>query len=214
MQTKPLARSEGLLLERIDDEQVAYDLESKEAHCLSALAAAVFDSCDGQTSVEKIATVASARLGETVEQEQVLDTLAQLEERNLLDTAGRRGGLSRRQLIQRGAVAAASVPVITSILAPSPAAASTPTCGTILCCPCGTGAVGQPCCEHGTAFQCNCTAAESGASCKQCKPSGPAGGAGTTPTCQGFFPGTGFPPGVSQTANGPCPCNLSACTTA
>lgn len=210
VQSRPLARSEGLLIEHVADETVAYDTESKAAHCLSPLAATLFQHCDGRRSIDQLAIATSERLGEPVDSARVLDALAQLDERNLLVDGN--GGLSRRDVIRRttmiGAGAIASAPLITSIIAPTPAAAATPTCGLIVCCPCGTGDTGQPCCNAPTAMQCTCTAAEG--TCKQCKP---AGAASTDARCAQLFPSTGgFPPGVTTTANGPCPCNRSVCS--
>ena len=203
----PQVRPDGLLVEQVGDEVVVYDTDSKEAHCLSPLAAAVFNHCDGQTRVDHLPAAVSASLGETVDAERVGDALVQLEERKLLAApVATRAGVSRRDLLRRTAAvgaAAAAVPLIVSIVAPTPAAAQTRTCGQITCCPCGTGATGQPCCEHATAFQCNCTAKEAGASCKQCKI--PQGSAGTDVVCLGLFPPTGIPAGA------PCPCTTAVC---
>jgi Coenzyme PQQ synthesis protein D (PqqD) len=225
---KPLARTEGLLVERIADQTVVYDTESKNAHSFSPLAAAVFDQCDGDTPIDELTQAASERLGEPVDKPKVLAALAQLEERDLLVTHGR-GGLSRRDLFRRSAVAggaAMALPLVTTIVVPTPAAAQTRTCGTILCCPCFAGnpdqapagcqqnnfpgppdppLSGQQCCEHQTAFQCNCTAREQGGpACKQCKPQQ----AGSGVACAGLFPaGGGFPPNVNTI----CPCETSCC---
>ena len=207
----PVARDEGLLVERVGDETIVYDGDSKDAHCLSALAAAVFEHCDGRTSVDKLATLATERLGEPVDRLGVEDALAQLEERQLIAGPPTRGnGLSRREMLRNTAAAgaaAASAPLITSIVVPTAAAAATPTCGDIFCCPCNPGAeIGQPCCIHPTAIQCNCTAKESGISCKQCKPGG---AAALDVRCLQQFPTStpfpGFPPDVAGT----CPCDFA-----
>ena len=207
-QAKPLARSQGLLLEHVGDETVVYDTDSKEAHSLSPLAAVVFDRCDGHSSVDELANAASERLGEAVDSARVLDALAQLEERSLLAIVGRRDGLSRRDLFRKSAAvgaAAVAVPVITTIAVPTAHAAATPTCGDIFCCPCDSGDFGQPCCIHPTAFQCNCTARESGASCKQCKPQG---AAATEGRCLTTFPG-GTRPGFPPNSDTVCPCTFA-----
>lgn len=190
------ARTDGLLVEKVGDETVIYDTVSKHAHCLSPLAAAVFEHCDGRTPVDQAAKAVSESLGEPVDAVRVLDAVAQLEERELMAPPPTlRASLSRREMIRRTAAvgaAAAATPLIVSIVAPTPAAAATPTCGDILCCACSTGPqFGQPCCIHPTAIQCNCTAKESGASCKQCKPQGPAA---NEVRCREFYPPSGFPP--------------------
>ena len=199
----PVARDEGLLVEHVGDETVVFDADSKEAHCLSALAAVVFDSCDGRTSVDELAGIATARLGEPVDDERVLDALAQLEERDLMEPRAP-AGVTRRGVIRKTAVmggVVAATPLITSILAPTSYAATTPGCGVnpenVQCCPCGRTGDGnkQDCCQikSNINLQCVCVKAE-GTEVNQfndkfCKPSGvPA--EGQTPCIGGVGGGT------------------------
>jgi len=139
MQRKPLARSEGLLVEHVGDETVVYDSVNKQAHCLGPLAAVVYAECDGHSSIEKLAKLSSDRLERTVTSDDIHDALAQLQLRGLMTTIGSENGVSRRDFMRRSAVvggAAMSAPLVTSILAPTPAAAVTGGCGEIACCPC------------------------------------------------------------------------------
>jgi hypothetical protein len=179
---RPVARSEDLLVEEIHDETVVFDTRTREAHCLSPLAAAVFAHCDGETSTDELATLTSDSLGEPVDAERVRDALAQLDERSLLADSSQQDGLSRRQMVKKTAVAGglvASAPLITSVFPPTAAAAQTATCGgppplpTVLCCPCttGSGTNKDECCQPPFANKCVCTAAQGNAS-KFCKPSG------------------------------------------
>ena len=123
----PVARSGDLLVEQVNDETVVYDRRTNDAHCLTPLAAAVFAHCNGETSIDRLATLASERLGEPVDETGVLNALAQLEERDLLAIPASNGnGLSRRQMIGKGAAAAgalAGASLITSIAAPTAFAA-------------------------------------------------------------------------------------------
>jgi hypothetical protein len=187
---RPVARTEDLLVEEIHDETVVFDTRSREAHCLSPLATLVFANCDGETSVEDLAALATDAIGEPVDTGKVHEALAQLEERSLLMTVAPDGvaqnGLSRRQVLKRGAVTGglvASAPLITSVFPPPAVAGSTASCGgppplpTVLCCPCttGSGANKEECCSAGGLFpKCVCTSAE-GNSSKFCKPQGPSG---------------------------------------
>jgi hypothetical protein len=122
----PRPRSEGLVVERVGDETVVYDVRTKEAHCLKPLAALVFGAGDGETTVEQ----AAQRAG--VEPEAVIDAVGQLQRLGLLDVPlvvledeGSR--VSRRDMLRKagyaGAAAAAAAPLITSIAAPTPAGA-------------------------------------------------------------------------------------------
>ncbi|MEJ7826475.1 MAG: PqqD family peptide modification chaperone, partial [Solirubrobacteraceae bacterium] len=60
----PLARSEGLVVEELGDEILVYDLDVKNAHCLSPTAARVWRLCDGGTSSAVIAEQLSLADGE------------------------------------------------------------------------------------------------------------------------------------------------------
>src|SRR5947207_1171234 len=125
--SRPTARAEGLLIETVGDETVVYDLESKEAHCLKALAAVVFAHADGHNTTADIAELAGHRLGTPVTEAEVGDAVAQLEQCALLDVSlVVRDGISRRQAVRRFATvagAAAATPLIASVMAPTASAA-------------------------------------------------------------------------------------------
>src|SRR4051794_1125104 len=136
---RPVARDEGLLVEQVADETVIYDEKTNQAHCLTPLAAVVFNHCDGATTIQEIAIVASDRLGEPIDESRVIDALEQLSERDLLAFPPS-GGLSRREMVQKTALTAGGVafsaPLISSNLAPVSVAAASATCGELLCCAC------------------------------------------------------------------------------
>ena len=54
---RPRARKQGLLIERLPDEVLVYDLDRKKAHCLNGSAALIWNHCDGKTSVEGISRI-------------------------------------------------------------------------------------------------------------------------------------------------------------
>ena len=157
----PEARAGGLLTEQVGDEIVVYDTESKDVHCLSPLAAAVFEQCDGRTDHAAIAESAGVRLGRPVTKDEVSAAIAQLEERSLLERPPvllQQGGVSRRDLAKKTAklgAAVASVPLITSIVAPTAAMAATQI-------PLGCGGCGKNpdctsnhCCQNNAGKQCS-----------------------------------------------------------
>jgi hypothetical protein len=51
----PKARTEGIISKEVDGELLVYDLTRDKAHCLNETAAAVWQLCDGRTSVSAIA---------------------------------------------------------------------------------------------------------------------------------------------------------------
>lgn len=121
----PSARSEGLLVERVGDETVVYDRDTKQAHCLKPLAALVFERSDGQATVEQIAATASERLGVDVTEAEVNEAVSQLEERRLLDAPlvvhqngakAERNGFSRREMVRRTAFAGVASAVAGSLV--------------------------------------------------------------------------------------------------
>lgn len=121
----PRARREGVIVHAAGDDTVVYEIATDRANSLNGAASAVFNLCDGTHSLSAIA----AELGqdETVTR-LALDRLARA---NLLENASAfrspRGSHPSRREILRGAGlgAAASIPIVTSILAPTPAQAAT-----------------------------------------------------------------------------------------
>lgn len=142
----PLARGEGLLVETIGDETVVYDLESKEAHCLKGLAAVAFAHADGDNSLTDIAELAGYRLGRPVTEDEVGDSLAQLEEHGLVSASGpeQRDGLSRREALRTFAAAGAGTVLISTVAAPLAAASGSSTCSAL-------GSSYKPACFTGNA---------------------------------------------------------------
>jgi len=118
--TFPKARTDDLITERVGGELVVYDGQTSEAHCLSAIASAVFTAADGNTSPADLASIASAATNELVDVPQVEQALVELDERGLL--LDDESGLSRRKFMQRsaavgGAVVAGSL--VTSVVTPA-----------------------------------------------------------------------------------------------
>lgn len=148
----PEARRDGLVVQDLPDEVLVYDTERHTAHCLNRTAAAVWQQCDGQTSVDEL-TRRLGREGVGPGAEQAVWTaLEQLEQAHLLVErihAPEPGGrFSRREALRMLGVAAVTVPLVTTISAPAAAANGTcvPDSG-----PCLTGSeCCSGCCSGGT----------------------------------------------------------------
>ena len=148
---RPRARRSGLVIRDLPGEVVVYDRESHQAHCLNRTAASVFRNADGRQTISDLASILTAECGEEVSDDIVSAALASLAEARLLVGAAyltegperpSAGGTSRREALRRvGLGAAALVPVVTSLLVPTPAEAAN-TCIQELAC---TGATGQRC---------------------------------------------------------------------
>ena len=147
----PAARKSKLLVRELAEEVLVYDEESHRAHCLNPTAALVWEHCDGKTPVAGIAGRVGRQLSTRVAEEVVWSALEQLAESGLLapretshggGAAGR--PVSRRRMIRGlGLAAAVSLPLVTSIVAPTPAQAQSPCTETS--CPPGTSCNGSVC---------------------------------------------------------------------
>ncbi len=140
----PAAREARLLVRELAEEVLVYDEEGHRAHCLNRTAALVWKSCDGRTSVARIAERVGAQMSAHVSEEVVWLALEQLAEFDLLSTGAARAAaatslISRRKMLRRlGVAAAVSLPLITSVVSPTAAEAQSPcneqNCPPPMCC--------------------------------------------------------------------------------
>jgi Coenzyme PQQ synthesis protein D (PqqD) len=152
---KPLARIDSLILKRVDGELLVYDLDRNKAHCLNETAALVWNHCDGRNNVARIARLMEKDLGTPVDEKIVWFALSQLSKDHLLEEKivppELIAGMNRRQMIRAlGVAAVVAVPVVTSIVAPTPAQAAT------------CLASGQPCSSSAQCCSGLCNGAPSG----------------------------------------------------
>lgn len=129
-QTKPLARKEGLVVQHLPDEVLIYDLETNRAHCLNETAGLVWQACDGRKTTSQITRELSAKLNAKLDDKIVWLALAQLSRKNLLVNApippSKLNGVNRREMVRAlGLTAVVGIPVVASIVAPTPAEAAT-----------------------------------------------------------------------------------------
>ena len=122
-------RSSTTHTEQLGDEASVYDWARAQVHALNPTAARVWRQCDGATSPEAIAAILRVEMG-IAEAEAVVDlTLTQLARVHLLEVPVEslkdRSAPTRRWLLGRG-LAAAMLPAVYSIVAPSPVEAQSP----------------------------------------------------------------------------------------
>ena len=126
----PLARTEQLIVKEVDGEVLVYDLKTDQAHCLNSTAAKVWRHCDGETSVQEIARSLEQKDGASVDERLVWLALDEMKRFNLLAATPAKpvefAGLTRRRLMQTMGVAAIALPVVISIVSPTPAQAASP----------------------------------------------------------------------------------------
>ncbi len=129
--SRPIARTNGVLTETVDGELLVYDLDGDMASHLNRTAALVWRSCDGRRTVPELLAIVSDELGETADEDVVLMALDSLAEHGLISSGyeerdGAAVALSRRRFFRRvGVVGATAVnaPVVYSMIAPTAAAA-------------------------------------------------------------------------------------------
>jgi hypothetical protein len=156
--SKPLARSEDLVVEELEDGLLVYDLTTDHAHSLQATAARVWRACDGTKPVAALSDELDLD-GETI-----AHALEELRGCDLLDGGPELGsGMTRRDMTKKAVKvggAAAAAPLIVSLAVPMPAAAQTvsplfctnggqsPNCGAPCmeraCCCCCQGLMDEP----------------------------------------------------------------------
>jgi hypothetical protein len=139
----PRVRTTDLVVEPADDQLLVYDQRTDRAHRLNRTAAIVFRHADGTRTIADLAEVLTAELGEIADEDLVLISLDHLQQADLLDEGPARDATAARQTRRRfirrvGLVgsAALALPVVHSIVAPTPASAQTFSCGP--CGPCGS----------------------------------------------------------------------------
>jgi hypothetical protein len=141
----PRARRDDLVVERVGEETLVYDLRTDRAHCLNQSAAFVWDMADGRTSCEEILERIRGAVDPQATPEVVSYALDRLDKARLLDRQYKRAGspVTRRQLMRASVVA---IPLITSLIAPTVAMAQSGI--TALQCAASGGAYGhnKTCC--------------------------------------------------------------------
>ena len=126
----PKARHHELVVQELEDEVLLYDLMHHQAHCLNRTAALIWEHCDGKQTVRGLARLLEQKLGVVTDEEVVWLGLRQLNKFHLLEeqmapSAGP-ARISRRELGRKlGVVAALSLPLILSVVAPTAAQAAT-----------------------------------------------------------------------------------------
>ena len=124
---KPRRRKKDLAVQNLLDEVLVYDLRNHRAHRLNRIAALVWRHCDGKKTVFQLARILEDKLDEPADRDVVLYALGRLARVGLLEGKAPIEGYSRRDFIRRlkkvGLAASVMLPVVTSIVAPTPAQA-------------------------------------------------------------------------------------------
>jgi hypothetical protein len=209
-------RTEGILTRPVAAELVVYDARTDKAHLLDPVSATVWRACASGRSLGEIAMEVGERFTAAAPEQVVWSALHELAAAGLVDgdPAIPEGAMTRRELLKRAGLAAVLLPAVTTILAPTPAAAQ---------------ATGGPCRPNGNACTGNsqcCTQNCSAGTCQCQVTAGPClfgadccSGVCTSGTCQCRATGTACTAG-NQCCDGVCSAGVccrpaaAACITA
>ena len=157
----PKTRNENIVVQEMEKEILIYDLQTNKAFCLNETSALIYQLCDGKKSITEIADLMSIKLKTLVSEEFIWLALDKLKQDDLLEKSGEfeidYKGLNRRQVIKKiGFASMIALPVVSSIVAPSAAAAQSsgvlrggacpPACAAGLQCRSLTVGSGSACC--------------------------------------------------------------------
>ncbi|MBB6147448.1 hypothetical protein HNQ77_005446 [Silvibacterium bohemicum] len=132
----PRAIRDNIFTESLANETILYDKANHRAHSLNKTVAMVWEAADGDKSIDEIAGILHDRLGIPKDRSVVLLALEELETAGLIeapiDVNRIAEHTSRREVIRKLGLAGASaalVPFVVSVVAPTPAMASSPAAG-------------------------------------------------------------------------------------
>jgi len=128
MNNLPKSRESEVVVKDFEKEILIYDLTTDEAHCLNETSALVYQFCNGKNTVAEISNLISKKLNQPVTEDLVWLALDSFKKNNLLEQSEQFGinfnNLSRRQVIKKiGLGSMVMLPLISSLVAPTPAQA-------------------------------------------------------------------------------------------
>ena len=132
---KPQARQDGIVVQEIGDETIIYDEQRDHVHRLNQTAAMVWRHCDGRHTVAALVGALQGEVATPVTEDMVWLALDRLEKEHLLQTPLARveeaGRVTRRQVLRKAALVGGVsllLPVVQSMVAPTPAMAASTNC--------------------------------------------------------------------------------------
>lgn len=153
---KPISRKNDIVIQKIDDEVLIYDLISNKVFCLNSSAAAIWEACDGSSSIADLRIIAGKKLNAKLAPDFVTFTLMQMAENGLVENVSNYlemfDRMSRRKMVRTlGLASAVAIPLIASIVAPITINAQSNVCVAVLSgCQCNPGFMSGDDCNGST----------------------------------------------------------------
>ncbi|MGI4788206.1 MAG: PqqD family peptide modification chaperone [Janthinobacterium lividum] len=127
---KPLARYEDLVVQEIGEETIIYDERRHHAHCLNLTAGLIWSHCDGQRTIADLTLIVRNKTAAPVTEDMIWLALDRLEREHLLQEKLVRlenaVWITRREVLRKAALVGGLtlfIPIIQSMVAPTPAMA-------------------------------------------------------------------------------------------
>jgi len=131
----PQARQDRIVVQEVGDETIIYDEQRDHVHRLNRTAALVWRHCDGRHTVAALVKILQAETATPVTEDMVWLALDRLEKEHLLQSplarAEEAGRVTRRQVLRKAALVGGMsllLPVVQSMVAPTPAMAASTNC--------------------------------------------------------------------------------------
>ena len=153
MKKLPAVRTSDIVIQNLNNEILIYDLKNHQAYHLNETSAAIYQSCNGNTTFDELKNRTEFT------DELIFLALDQFKAQNLLVESENYSsvfeGLSRREVIRKIGLSTITVlPLVLSITAPTPAAAASSCPSINPCNPAITIPRGCPC-EQNNCSNCN-----------------------------------------------------------
>jgi hypothetical protein len=121
----------SIIIQEVDDECLVYDVKTHKALCLNTVSAEIWKRCDGTTTVQEVAEMIGKQMNIKLDKDFVWLAIADLEKNKLLIGEVKRPSefenLSRRKVLFKYALPTLILPLISSIVAPTPVNAQSAT---------------------------------------------------------------------------------------
>lgn len=143
----PLSRKSNIVVQEFENEILIYDLNISKAFCLNETSAFIYQLCDGTNSIAQMRESLSKKLNTPVSENLLLLALDGLNRAGLLEKGDELnidfGGLSRREVMKKvGLASLVALPLISSVVAPTPANAASAAASSF-----GVACAGPPSCS-------------------------------------------------------------------
>ncbi len=134
MKKYPISRKDNLVVQKIDNEIMIYDLIDNKAFCLNETSAMVWQLCDGEKSPLEMSKILSDKIGSKANEDLVWFAVDQLKKENLIENGNEQtspfSGMNRRDIIKKvGLTTMIALPFVASLAAPQSVMAAS--CGPI-----------------------------------------------------------------------------------